>query len=67
MSVYRISDNGNDRDMTETEIAEFEQTKLTLANEKKANDKIEANRAKLKAETLAKLGLTADEVAALLS
>ena len=35
--------------------------------ENEARQKAEADRAKLKADTIAKLGLTADEVAALLS
>jgi ribosomal 50S subunit-associated protein YjgA (DUF615 family) len=67
MTTYRINDNGIDRDMTEEETAEFEATKLQVAKEAKANDKTQADLAKLKADTLTKLGLTADEVAALLS
>ena len=51
------------RDMTEAEIAQFEKDKANA----KANAKAEAERAALKTATLAKLGLTADEIAALLS
>ncbi len=51
------------RDITEEELA---QANLDKAEAKARTDE-EANRAKLKTATLAKLGLTADEVAALLS
>jgi len=67
MTNYRINDNGTDRDMTEQEAAEFEATKLQVANEAEAQAQADADRQALKAATLAKLGLTADEVAALLS
>jgi len=52
-----------DRDMNEQELA------IHAASDKqiKAQAKAEAQRAALKEATLAKLGLTADEVAALLS
>jgi hypothetical protein len=51
------------RDMTDEEYAQYQKD----VKEAKANAKAEANRAALKEATLAKLGLTADEVAALLS
>lgn len=51
------------RDMTADELAVNE----TMLAENKARLKADADKAKLKAATLAKLGLTADEVAALLS
>ena len=51
------------RDMTDAEIAQLEKDRADA----KANAKAEADRAALKTATLAKLGLTADEVAALLS
>jgi hypothetical protein len=51
------------RDMTDAELAQFEKDKVDA----KANAKANADRAALKTATLAKLGLTADEVAALLS
>lgn len=67
MTIYKINDNGTDRDMTEAETAEFEKTltettKDLLALEVEKQAKIEAKNAVLK-----KLGLTADEVKALLS
>ena len=51
------------RDMTKAELAQHEKD----VSEAKATAKAEADRAALKIATLAKLGLTADEVAALLS
>lgn len=51
------------RDMTEAELAQVETDKI----EAKARAKQQADQATLKAATLTKLGLTADEVAALLS
>jgi hypothetical protein len=51
------------RDMTEDELAQKAKDEKATQEQQKANDA----RAKLKADTLAKLGLTADEVAALLS
>lgn len=51
------------RDMTVEELAANE----AMLEENEARKKADADRAKLKQETLAKLGLTAEEVAALLS
>lgn len=51
------------RDMTADELAANE----AILAENKARLKAETDKAKLKEATLAKLGLTADEVAALLS
>jgi len=51
------------REMTDEEYAQYQKD----AKEAKANAKADADRAALKIATLAKLGLTADEVAALLS
>jgi hypothetical protein len=67
MTTYKINDNGVERDMTESESAEFqktltETTKDSLALELEKKAKFEAKNAVLK-----KLGLTADEMAALLS
>ena len=59
----KINDNGTDRDMTADEL---ENLKI-IKSEHDAIKKAETATAKLKADTLAKLGLTADEVAALLS
>jgi glycogen synthase len=61
--TYKINDNGIDRNMTEQETLEYE----TILDDYKAKE-IEAKaRAKAKADVIAKLGLTADEVTALLS
>lgn len=51
------------RDMTKTELAQYQADQL----EAEALRQAETDRAALKKATLAKLGLTADEVAALLS
>ena len=61
--MNKIMEDGVVRDMTEAELAQLETDKAT-AN---AQAQAEADRAALKTATLAKLGLTADEVAALLS
>jgi phage terminase Nu1 subunit (DNA packaging protein) len=63
MSEYQIQIGNEVRDMTEEEIV---QRNKDLADSKKLA-KAQADRAKLKTATLAKLGLTEDEVAALLS
>jgi hypothetical protein len=62
-----INDNGTNREMTDTELAEYEAWQKEAIANKKAIADAEANRKTLKQATLAKLGLTADEVAALLS
>jgi len=59
--------NGIEREATEAEIVEIEATRAESKAEAKASAKLDADRATLKAATLEKLGLTADEVAALLS
>ena len=56
--------DGKDREATSQEASAIEAEQTALAE---ANAKAEADRAKTKADVLAKLGLTADEVAALLS
>jgi copper oxidase (laccase) domain-containing protein len=63
MSEYQIQIGDEVRDMTAEEIAQRDKD----VAEMKAQEKARADKAKLKADTLAKLGLTADEVAALLS
>jgi len=63
MSELLVHENGVARPMTETELTQYAIDQAQA----KAELKAEADRAKLKTETLAKLGLTADEVAALLS
>ena len=63
--MIRIIDGNNvtDREMNDEELACHE----AALSDIKAKAKAEKDRAKLKADTIAKLGLTADEVAALLS
>ena len=59
--------NGIDREATETEIAEIEATRAEANAEANANKQAEIDKLALKKATLTKLGLTADEAAALLS
>lgn len=59
--------NGVDREATKDEIAEIEATRAEAQAEANANKETDAAKQALKTATLAKLGLTADEVAALLS
>ena len=53
--------------MNETEIAIYEAVLADIKKEKASQTKAEAAQAKAKDAVLAKLGLTADEVTALLS
>jgi hypothetical protein len=68
MTMFRINDNGIDRDMTESEIAEH---KIAIANAQKADAERQAtiDAIKLAKESahkkLAALGLTDAEIAAL--
>jgi predicted GIY-YIG superfamily endonuclease len=63
----KIHDNGIDRDMT----AEEEESYLAFVEKVQSDDKAfereQKEKAELKITTLAKLGLTAEEVASLLS
>ena len=59
--------NGVEREATKDEVAEIEATRAEAQAEANANKQTEAAKQALKTATLAKLGLTADEVAALLS
>ena len=61
--TYKIQIDDLVRDADENETAQIEARKAQYNAEKQA----EADRQALKTATLAKLGLTADEVAALLS
>ena len=62
-TTYKTQDGDQIRPMTADEI-----TALEIANnEVEAREQKEATRQALRASTLAKLGLTADEVASLLS
>lgn len=63
MATYKVQIDDLVRDATSDEIAEIEQREIEFVAQQKA----EADRAKAKADVLAKLGLTADEVSALLS
>jgi len=62
-----IHDGGIDREMTEEEIATAQAIKTSALAQAKANEKAITERETAKQAVLAKLGLTADEVAALLS
>jgi ribosomal 50S subunit-associated protein YjgA (DUF615 family) len=59
--------NGVDREATKDEIAEIEATRAEAQAEANAAKQVESEKQALKTATLKKLGLTADEVAALLS
>ena len=62
----KISDNGIDRDMTEAEEISHLATLADIEKANKAQTKIAADKATAKQAVLDKLGLTADEVTALL-
>ena len=66
MSTYTINDNGVERDMTEEEAKAFDKTLSDTTKDLLALEVEKQARAQAKAEVLAKLGLTAEEVAALL-
>jgi hypothetical protein len=61
-----IHDGGTDREMTEQEIVAAELTKAQAIASAKAEANVVADKAKAKQAVLDKLGLTADEVTALL-
>lgn len=61
--TYQIQVDDEIREATKAETALID----TIKKDAEIKIKADADRAKLKAETLAKLGLNADEVAALLS
>jgi hypothetical protein len=65
--TLKINDNGVERDMTADELAAHEAWQKLAEAEAKIEAKLLTEQAKIKQATLAKLGLTADEVAALLS
>ena len=64
--TMKINDNGTDRDMTETEIANHETVFAEIEANKKATAEAQTERAAARQAVLDKLGLTADEAAALL-
>lgn len=63
----KIYEDGIEREATADEVTEIEARQAEAAKQQTAEAKEAAAKAKAKAEVLAKLGLTADEVAALLS
>ena len=63
----KINDNGVDRDMTEAEQAAYEAWAKIAAAEAKAQAQVVADKAAARQAVITKLGLTSDEVAALLS
>jgi len=65
--TMKINDNGVDRNMTKAEQAAHEAASLIAQAEHEAREKAQADRAKAREAVITKLGLTADEVAALLS
>lgn len=62
-----VNENGVDREMTVDEVELYEAAMTENQKQKDAQAQADADRQALKTATLAKLGLTADEVAALLS
>ena len=67
MTKYMVNDNGVDREMRADEVAAYEIAIAENQAQKAEREQADADRQALKEATLAKLGLTADEVAALLS
>jgi hypothetical protein len=65
--TLKINDNGTDREMTTEEETAHKAWQKIEQNEANAQAQVAADRQALKTATLAKLGLTADEVASLLS
>lgn len=61
----KINDNGTDRDMTAEEAAEYHAWVAQQQADNAANQAADEARAAARASALAKLGLTADEIAAL--
>jgi hypothetical protein len=65
MSTYTINDNGVEREMTEAEAKAFDKTLKDTAKDQAALETEKQTKSVAKEQVLAKLGLTADEVAAL--
>jgi ribosomal 50S subunit-associated protein YjgA (DUF615 family) len=65
--TIKINDNGIERDMTEEELAIYQASSKAIQQDQKIVADELADLQALKEATLAKLGLTAEEVAALLS
>ena len=64
--TMKINDNGVDRNMTETEIAEYEASQKLAIAENKATAKAQTDTANARQAVLNRLGITADEAALLL-
>ena len=62
----RINDNGVDRDMTDTELAEYDAWSTVSLIEHQQQQQAAAAKAAARQAVLDKLGLTADEAQALL-
>jgi len=67
MSTYKINDNGVERDMTEAEAKAFEKTLSDSVKDQAAIEILKQAKLEAKNAVLKKLGLTADEVAALIA
>jgi phosphopantetheinyl transferase (holo-ACP synthase) len=65
--TIKINDNGVEREMTEEELAIYKASSKAIQQDQKIATQELADRQALKEATLTKLGLTADEVTALLS
>jgi hypothetical protein len=65
--TYNINIDGVNRPMTEDEIKDYEATRAAMLKDAKATQAEQQAKATAKQAVLDKLGLTADEVAALLS
>ena len=63
----KINIDGTEREATTTEIAYYEAWQADIESKEQAEAKALSDAAKAKTAVLAKLGLTVDEVAALLS
>jgi hypothetical protein len=65
--TYNININGVDRLMTAEEESLYEQTRQEMLADIEANEAEQQAKATAKQAVIAKLGLTADEISALLS
>jgi hypothetical protein len=63
--TLKINDNGTEREMTADEAAEYKAWQIAAKAETQAEANAIQFKAEAKASALAKLGLTADEAAAL--
>tara|TARA_R110000868_G_scaffold51994_3_gene164617 strand:+ start:1813 stop:2013 length:201 start_codon:yes stop_codon:yes gene_type:complete len=63
--ALKINDNGTDREMTANEAAEYKAWQVVAKAESEAEEQNNTARAATRQAALTKLGLTADEAAAL--